>query len=555
MFLSACLESLSIFSIVPFTAILSGNTDYPFLKYFNLFDLPPVLVAGVFFLSLSLFSNLTRIVCLKFILTSTCDIGSFISDLYFSNYVNQTFSQFLSEDNRDLPTVINKYLDATLNFISNIFQLILTSFQIAAICISILYLQSIYVFLFLLILPLFYLFFVLYFRPILDSNSKSLSRNLLQRQNIINQVTSGFKEIKIYNFVQPIVNSFRTYDSAVWKIDGKNLFYSAFPKYIVEPLGFTLIVLYLIFLSQNSIEASEIFVSLAVLILAFQKLIPYAQLAYNSWSKTKSNLAMVEYTTNTSLRLSKGSYKSEHHSLLPSNYFNNKKSFNYTNKLSDRFILSIDNISFSYLNNPPLLNSYSFKIDHNSNLFIYGESGCGKSTFLDIVCGLLEPDSGNVLLNSNHISKKSQSKWSDFFSYTTQSPYVFTNSILFNITFLSDKSLVDHEHLNDCLRVCCLTNFVDALPNGLNTFIGDGVQQISGGERQRLGLARALYQKKPILIADECTSGLNNDLSHKVVSSLVSFCSQQTLLFVTHDRSLVKYFNKTLDFCAKVNYK
>ena len=179
---------------------------------------------------------------------------------------------------------------------------------------------------------------------------------------------------------------------------------------------------------------------------------------------------------------------------------------------------------------------------------IVGNSGCGKSTLLDIVSGLLEPDSGNVLLNSTHISNNSESKWSDFFSYTTQTPYIFTNSILFNITFFSDQSLVDYEHLSDCLRVCCLTAFVDALPNGLNTLVGEGGKQISGGERQRLGLARALYRKTPIIIADECTSGLNSELSHKVVSSLVSFCSKQTLLFVTHDRSLNQYFDKILDF-------
>jgi ABC-type bacteriocin/lantibiotic exporter with double-glycine peptidase domain len=550
MFIASLLEALSLLSLVPFTSALTSNSNYPFSSLFSSFTFNPIITTGLFFLAITLLSNIFRLFCLKYTLISTCDIGKHISQSYFSNYIYQPFSNYISSDNRDLPTVINKYLDCTLIFLGNYLQLILSILQISALLLSILLIQPWYSFVSLLLLPAIYVSFIFYFRPILHSNSKDLSINLRERQNIINEVSSAFKELKIYDFASSALKSFQHFDDKVWQIDSKNLYLSSLPKYIVEPLGYLLIFLYVAGSYIARPDSSGILVSLSVLVLAFQKLIPYAQLAFNSWSKTKSNISMVSYILD-SINSLKPNYGTAILQKIPINNssFSNSASHQFSTDLSPSTCLQLNSITLTYPDNTPLIKNFSLEIKHRSNICISGTSGSGKSTLLDSIAGLLVPELGSILLNPNISADPSECpllSWASYFSYTTQHPYIFSNSLLYNITFSETLSFVDEQYLSNCLTICGLDQFVRSLPNGIFTPFGELGQKVSGGQRQRIGLARAIYRRSPILLADECTSGLDHQLSHHVISNLVASCRDHTIIFVSHDRSLDHYFDDVI---------
>ncbi|HEX8450127.1 MAG TPA: ABC transporter ATP-binding protein, partial [Allosphingosinicella sp.] len=165
---------------------------------------------------------------------------------------------------------------------------------------------------------------------------------------------------------------------------------------------------------------------------------------------------------------------------------------------------------------------------------IAGATGGGKSTLLDLLMGLLEPDEGVILVDGRPLDGATRPAWQSGLAHVPQSIYLSDDTIAANIAFPRGAGDMDGERLEAAVRAAQLETFLAGLPEGLQTYVGERGVRLSGGQRQRIGLARALYRRPRLLILDEATSALDEGTEKAVLAALQRLRSDMTLVTVAH---------------------
>ena len=176
-------------------------------------------------------------------------------------------------------------------------------------------------------------------------------------------------------------------------------------------------------------------------------------------------------------------------------------------------------------------------MDHQSEF--YGDSGVGKSTFLNVFLQLLKPQGGKILLDGKDISNFVR-QWQDIMGYVSQNIYLNDDTLKKNIALGVPLEFIDQKKINQCLKDVKLNSFVDELKNGLDTKVGEFGERISGGQRQRIGIARALYNDPQILVLDEYTNALDETTESEIIKEVNSLKSDKTIITITHKNSALK---------------
>ena len=201
-------------------------------------------------------------------------------------------------------------------------------------------------------------------------------------------------------------------------------------------------------------------------------------------------------------------------------------------KFSDNLFLK--NVSYNYPGRSnPAINDISINIKPGESVAIVGPSGHGKSTILDIISGLILPQSGTFSIDSKSIVEIDISFWQSCLGFLPQEAPIFNGSVKENIIFF-DPNIADEKLLNKVAEISDSFDFIRNLPEGFDTILGERGASLSGGQRQRIGLARALYRKPKLLVLDEPTSSLDNQTTQRIISNLKSFSSKIALIIVTH---------------------
>jgi ABC-type multidrug transport system fused ATPase/permease subunit len=208
-------------------------------------------------------------------------------------------------------------------------------------------------------------------------------------------------------------------------------------------------------------------------------------------------------------------------------------------------ILKAENIRFAYPNGGrEVVSGVSLSIQPGEIVGITGENGSGKSTLVNLLLGLLEPDSGRILIKSSLVNE-GKSPESRLIGYVPQSVYLIDNSLKSNIAFGLPLEAVDEKALLDAIRFSCLVDLVESLPEGINTSVGEGGVRLSGGQRQRVGLARAIYGSPALLILDEFTSSLDVDAEGEILSELSLRREALSIVMIAHSE-------RALSICDRV---
>jgi ABC-type bacteriocin/lantibiotic exporter with double-glycine peptidase domain len=209
--------------------------------------------------------------------------------------------------------------------------------------------------------------------------------------------------------------------------------------------------------------------------------------------------------------------------------------------------ITFKNISFAYAKSQAnYIENLNLKITQGKKIAIIGPTGSGKSTFLDLLLGMLEPDSGNIMMDDILLSKKNILSYRNNFAYVPQKIFFLEDTLKKNIAFSSDKEL-DEEKFKQAISSAFLNDLIDQLPEGLETKVSDSNQKVSGGQKQCIGIARAIYRGGDILILDEATSGMDESLEIKIYEG--AFASDfQTFICVTHKSSLLNKFDEIIVF-------
>lgn len=209
------------------------------------------------------------------------------------------------------------------------------------------------------------------------------------------------------------------------------------------------------------------------------------------------------------------------------------------------------NIAYKYLNSKEILNDVSFEINRNNDVIgIFGESGSGKTTLVDILIGLLKPNSGFIYLDGK---KANISDYKNIFGYVPQTTFLFDDTIKNNIllTQYNKQSDISEKILHDVLEKTQLLDLVNSLKDKENTYIGENGAKLSGGQKQRIGIARALIHNPKILILDEATSGLDKETEKKIYNDLQIISKKLSIIIVSHNPTLWTYCNKLYEMKNK----
>nr|WP_294916865.1 thiol reductant ABC exporter subunit CydD [uncultured Neokomagataea sp.] len=209
------------------------------------------------------------------------------------------------------------------------------------------------------------------------------------------------------------------------------------------------------------------------------------------------------------------------------------------------YALTVEHVSFSWgEGRPAVFTNLNIALQPGETLILNGESGSGKSTLIELLLGFIKPNSGRILLNDQDISQLSPRHLSNLIAWIGQKPVLFAGSIRENILFARPEATDDELHT--ALRLSAVSNYLPTLPDGLDTQIGEGGFGLSGGQAQRIAIARAYLKNAPILLLDEPTAHLDPATEQDILHSLKELIAHRTVIMSTHSEQAKSFSNKHL---------
>ncbi len=208
--------------------------------------------------------------------------------------------------------------------------------------------------------------------------------------------------------------------------------------------------------------------------------------------------------------------------------------------------IEFKNVTYSYNKDKNIINNITFKINKNSSVALVGESGSGKSTIIKLIMGLIKYNKGNILIDNNELSKLNLNYYYDNVTYVSQEAPIFDGTLRENLIF--DKKINDDKIIK-VLKLVCLDKFYEKLEDGLDTELGEKGVRMSGGERQRVALARLFFDDSKIIILDEATSAMDNITERQVMENIIKQLDKKTLIIIAHRLETIKEVDKIYVLC------
>ncbi len=373
-----------------------------------------------------------------------------------------------------------------------------------------------------------YLLMYYFFKNDLSSNGRKLSEIYQSRYRFLNEAAGAFREIKSFGVKKLFSDRFSESSDEYAKAYSKlNTIYNS-PRYVIEFVIYFSLVLLLFKASLNS-SNYDLISEVTMFGLASVKLLPIFQQIFAGVSQIKSHRNSLDSIYKDLIH---NQFQVEDNSICHDLSV-------FENLDSSAEIIEMKNVSFSYKVNTPIIEGLSLSIGKLDKVVIVGKSGAGKTTLSDLITGMILPTEGEIIFNGEVISFSNLSHLRSHVSLVTQFPFVISGTIANNVTYSFGKA-IDIERIKLVLSQVGLMEFVSTLPNGLDTIVGDGGCSFSGGQLQRIGIARALYRDTPIILFDEPTSSLDPN-SEKVIIDLISNLSiSKTVITISHSLEVIK---------------
>jgi ABC-type multidrug transport system fused ATPase/permease subunit len=489
-----------------------------------------LLVFSIFIFSFFLLKNIFSVLVKWYEAKVAQSITLELSSRLFKGYINLTYSM---HQTKNQSIILRNVTSESHNFTTLIVSLtaIFREFLVVFFLFSLLFIQnkiiSTSVFSFLLIsLGIFYLFIKnkIYGR---GQETQELTGNQFK---LISQSLGAIKYIKIFNLE---LHFFRKYYKNLKNILKQSIYLSvlqATPKVFLEVLAVaTLLFSSLFAIYYLDMEPTSFISILTLFGLILIRSIP-------SFNVISSALSLIQYHAPSKDLLLKELI------FLKKNFY---KKNNYNDKLksNNTFFtksLKISNVSYFYPRNKTnVLNNINIDLKPNTSIAIIGETGAGKSTLVDLILGLLEPSKGKILIDGVSIKKNLQ-KWQNILGFIPQDIYLDDDTIKNNIVFSANKNEIDEQHLKKILKLTLLDNFVNSLPLKMDTEIGHRGVRISGGQIQRIGIARCLYRRPRVIVMDEATSSLDYQSERLIIDSINNIKQNTTFITIAHRLSTIR---------------
>ena len=364
--------------------------------------------------------------------------------------------------------------------------------------------------------------FIIIFSPFLEKWGGVRILNEKLRIKYAQEGIDGIRDIKLANMENHFTNKFEEPNFLALRVQAKHTTLLEIPRYGIEFFALVSIVAVIVFLILNNKSNTEILVTIGIFSAATFRILPSINKVLVAFQNLKFGLPVIDKIYNELNKIdddNKNHYKK-----------NIKPIFNESIRLK--------NISFKYTDrNYYTLENINVDIFKGKSLGIYGDSGSGKSTLISIVCGLIKPLNGEVLVDNVNIENNIKN-WMINVSLVSQRVFLFDDTIRNNI-ILGDEKISENE-LKAIFATSKLTQFINSLPKKDQTRIGERGIMLSGGQVQRIGIARALIKKPQLLIFDESTNALDKDTENNLINDIYDLKNDLTKIFVSHKMSILE---------------
>ena len=345
-----------------------------------------------------------------------------------------------------------------------------------------------------------------------------------QMYKTTNEGMLGIKDIKLRGVEEDFVGRFNNPSQRFGTYLAQKTVMALLPRYLLEVVAFSGIISMMIFFVSTGYSTAEILPIISLYAMAGFRLLPAVQQIYSSITLVKFNLPALE---NLYYDLSKAPDR--------------PLEFNSQKPLVLSKGLEVNDLSYSYSNSESLvLNKINLKINVNTTVGIVGSTGSGKTTLVDLLLGLLSPNSGSISIDGIQVNEQNIRAWQQIVGYVPQSIHLNDDTIESNIAFAVPTSQIDKKLIKKAAKMANLDSFVSSLPEKYNAIVGERGIRLSGGQKQRIGIARALYHNPSVIFLDEATSSLDGITENVIMDAIQNLSHKKTIIMVAHRLSTLK---------------
>ena len=532
----AFIDMIGVASILPFMAVLTNpilidtnsvlNAMFQTSKIFGVENNQEFLFALGFLVFVLLILSLAFKTFTSYAQVRFVEMREYsISKRLVEGYLHQPYIWFLSHNSADIgKTILSEVQGLINNGIRPLIEIFAKSIlAIALIVLLIIVNPKLGLIVIVLLFGSYLLIFYFIKKYLNRIGEKRLINNHL-RFSAVSEAFGASKEMKVSGLEKYYIKLFSNSAQIFAQTQTSLLIISQLPRFILEGIAFGGVLLIILYNMGQTGHFKDTIPIISLYIFAGYRLMPALQTIYSSFSQITFASSSLE------------------------NLENDIKNFLPFNKNEDQEILlfkksiSLKNIYYNYPETLQLaLQNIYINIPARSTIGLIGTTGSGKTTLVDIILGLLEPQKGSLEVDGKLITKKNLRSWQKFIGYVPQHIYLSDASIASNIAFGVESKDFSYEAVENAAKIANLHDFViNELPNQYQTTIGERGVKLSGGQRQRIGIARALYHKPQLLIFDEATSALDNQTEHAVMEAVNNIGKNITIILIAHRLNTLK---------------
>jgi ATP-binding cassette, subfamily B, bacterial PglK len=532
MTLASISEMLSIGALIPFIMSLTDPSRLlgspKFESFIYIFQIKTAsqltLWLTIVFIAAVLFAAALRITQLWAFTRLTFAISNDLSTKVYRNILHQPYSFHIAKNSSEVISRVIRAGDVSVSLIQPVINIINSAIMLAMILTALLFMNPFVALYSFASFSFIYLIIIKFTKGRLLIESEKQSAESIAVLEVLQGGLGGIRDV-IINTSQKFYYSLYKY--AFFKLqraNGNVQIISSSPRSLVEAFGIiTLAFLAYLLQNDNNLKFSTLPI-LGALVLGIQRVLPLMQLSYYSFSTIRGSQSYLEDTLNILELESQGLFQEISVDPIP-----------FTHSIF------LKNISFKYSEKSPyILKDINIKIPKGSRVGFIGITGSGKSTLLDILMGLQPPSYGAIEVDGKVLTKSNLNNWRARLAHVPQSIFLADCSIEENIAFGVPKDLIDHNRVVIAARRANISETIDSLEQGYQTFTGERGVRLSGGQRQRIGIARALYKNADVLFFDEATSALDNETERSVIESINNLDADITVFMVAHRTTTLK---------------
>lgn len=538
--MSLC-EVVGIASILPFMSVLADPdsvTRNEWLKrgyeYFE-FSSPKeyLFFIGVGVLVILVFTNIVKAVTRWVTLYVTQSWGEGLSRRLFDIYLRQPYRFFLDRNSSDISKNVLAEVQTLSNAVLMAFLDMVTRIIVSAVILLFLAIMDpVLALATCVILGGAYLLVFLGFKSSLKKEAQRRNQAQAEKYRIVNEAIQGIKNIKLGGYESLYRDYFREPAQNFAGSNARSSVIGEMPRYAMEIIAFGGVLLMTLYLLQSQQGLNQALPMIALYTLAGYRLMPGLQGIYQGYTRIRFYSPALD-TVERELALAATMQETSTSDIQALNF---------------QRALSLRNVGFQYNNaGREILKDVNLEIPAGSMTGIIGKTGAGKTTLVDIILGLLEPASGQLLVDGVAVSESNRKAWQKNLSYVSQHIYLCDDTITANIAFGMRPEEIDMEKVREATKMASLSDFIEnELAQGYDTIVGENGIRLSGGQRQRVGIARALYLGRPVLVLDEATSALDPATEREVMDAVHAAGLKKTIFIISHKPELLTQCDSVL---------